>query len=64
MDWPTLIREIQSRNYSFQQIADEVGMSKGGVHDLKNGKAKSVIFESGMKLVALHKRVMRRKVKA
>ena len=62
MNWKTLIDEIRTRKLTLQQIADEVGMSKGAVHDLTTGRGKSVIYETGVQLVALHKRVMRRKV--
>jgi DNA-binding Xre family transcriptional regulator len=63
MNWKTLIDEIRARKLTLQQIADEVGMSKGAVHDLTTGRGKSVIYETGVRLVALHKRVMRRKAK-
>ena len=50
---------------TLKQIAEEVGLSSAGhAHDLKNGKQKSVAYEVGLKLVALHKKAMRRKSRA
>lgn len=49
---------------TLQQIADECGMaSKGHAHDLKTGKQKTVGYEIGLRLVALHKRMTRKKGK-
>lgn len=62
MDWKTLIDEIRSRHVTYQEIATEAGMSKGAVHDLCSGRAKTVAYETGVKLVAMHQRIMRRKV--
>ncbi len=55
MNWKKIIADLR-RVYTLQQIADAVGMSKGGVHDLGSGEAASVIYERGVKLVDLHRR--------
>ena len=47
---------------TLREIAAAVGLASGGhAHDLKSGKQKSVPYEIGLKLVALHKKVMKRK---
>jgi len=47
---------------TLKQIAEEVGLASGGhAHDIKSGKQKSVSYDVGLKLVALHKKEMRRK---
>jgi len=65
MDWYTIINELQHRKVTLQQIADQCGFaSRGAVHDLKNVKAATCSYERGVKLVALHKRVMHRREKS
>jgi len=61
MDWNKLIADLRIRKMTLQQIATYAGMSKGQVHDLTTHKKKTVLYDTGVKLVALHKRVMRRK---
>lgn len=64
MNWKQLILDLTSRKITLQAIADECGFaSKGHVHDLKTGRQATVSYDAGVKLVALHKRVMRRKIK-
>jgi predicted DNA-binding protein YlxM (UPF0122 family) len=60
MDWPKIIARLRE-HYTLQEIADRCDMSKGGVHDLGSGHAKSVIYERGVKLVDMHRRLRRRK---
>lgn len=62
MNWKQLIVDMTSRHVTLQNIADLCGMaSKGHAHDLKTGRQSTVSYEVGVKLVALHKRVMRRR---
>lgn len=63
MNWQTIISDLRARGLTFEQIATPVGMSKGAVHDLLHGRGKSVLYDTGVKLVSLHKRVMRRKAR-
>ena len=65
-DWGRLVRQIQhGASMSLQKIADECGFaSRGTLHDLTTGKSTTCSYERGDALVRLHKRVMRRKVKA
>ncbi len=64
MNFKTLIADILSRGYTLQQIAEATGMaSRGHVHDLANGKQKTVSFEVGARICTLHKSAMRRKVR-
>lgn len=61
MDWNKIIRELQERGQKLQDIADECGFaSRGAVHDLKNVAGATCNYERGEKLVAMHKRVLRR----
>jgi len=63
MNWKTLLSELSER-MTLQEIADGCGLaSKGHVHDLKTGRQKTVAFEAGQSIVALHKKMMRRKHK-
>lgn len=61
MDWKTVVSDLRARGLTFEQIATPAGMSKGAVHDLLTGRGKAVLYDTGVKLVALHKKVMRRK---
>jgi len=65
MNWNQIISDLQARDYTLERIARDCGFaSKGAVHDLKtNTRQKSCAYERGVLLVALHKKVMRRKVK-
>ena len=61
MNWKNIIADL-CKKVTLQEIADTCGFSsRGHVHDLKTGKHEKVSYEVGMKLVAYHKRVMRRK---
>lgn len=63
MNFQQLLSEL-SEHMTLQKIADECGMaSRGHVHDLISGRQKTVSYEAGLKLVALHKKAMRRKDK-
>lgn len=63
MNFQQLLSEL-SKLMTLQKIADECGMaSRGHVHDLINGRQKTVSYEAGLKLVALHKKAMRRATK-
>jgi len=54
-DFKQLICDLQQRRVTLAQIADYCGFcSKGHVHDLKQGRQKTVSFEVGAKLVQLH----------
>lgn len=59
MNWQKLIEELRACGLTFQAIADAAGMSKGAVHDLLTGKGKTVVYETGVLLVAFHKKQMR-----
>lgn len=65
MNWKQIITDIQARGYTLEQIATECEFaSKSAVHDLKTSiRQKSCAYERGALLVALHKKVMRRKGK-
>ena len=63
MNWKQILQDLTDRKVTLQAIADECGLSsKGHAHDLKQGRQSTVSYEVGEKIVAMHKRVMRRKV--
>lgn len=63
MDWKQLIEDLQQRNVTLDQIAKACEFAgRPAVHNLKS-RGGSCSYERGVKLVALHRKVMRRKVK-
>jgi hypothetical protein len=63
MDWKQLIADLRAKGLTLRQIGETAGMSTSGVHDLANGRSKSVMYETGLRLVQLHRRAKRRKAK-
>jgi len=62
MNWKQIITDLTARRVTLQVISESCGLaSKGHAHDLKTGRQSTVSYEAGVKLVALHKKVMRRK---
>ena len=59
MNWKSLIQDLRDRGYTYQQIADNVAMSRGAVHDLHTGRVNSVLYEAGARIVELHKKAAR-----
>jgi hypothetical protein len=63
-DWYRIIQDLQDRKVTLQTIADECGFaSRGAVHDLKMVDGATCSYERGAKLVAFHRKVMRRKTR-
>lgn len=60
MDWKSIISALTDYGLTLQAIADHVGMSKGAVHDLKSGRGKTVVYETGVKIVDLDRAIKRR----
>lgn len=64
MDWKLIITQLIDKDdgpgMTLEQIGAHVGMSKGAVHDLKSGRGQTVVYETGCKLVDLHRVTMRR----
>lgn len=58
MDWKTIIEQLQVRGLSLQEIGDAVGLSKGGVHRLVRVPGSSVVYETGVRLIELHEKIM------
>jgi len=63
MDWKSIIADLQSRNVTLEEIAQECGFaSRGAVHELKTqARQKTCSYEKGIRLIAMHRRTMRRK---
>ena len=65
MDWKSIIADLQQAGNTLANIAKECGFaSPGTVHDLKTGLSTTCSWERGNKLIAMHKRVMRKAAKA
>lgn len=55
MDWINTIRDLRTV-MTLDEIAKSVGLaSKGAVHNIVSGKQRTVSYEVGVKIVALHK---------
>ena len=60
-----IIADLRARKMTLEQIKEQAGFSsRGHVHDVEQGHQKRLMWEVGDRLLKLHKRVMRRKVKA
>ena len=57
MDWNKLIHDLNKSGMSQKEIAEAVGTSQPIISDLSRGLQKTVLYETGAKLVALHKQV-------
>jgi len=60
MNWKNIIQDLIDNGYSQKAIGETSGLSQASVSDLYVGKTKSTYYEAGVKLIALHKRVMRK----
>lgn len=58
MDWKSLIADLQANGYTQPQIAEACKCVQSTVSDLANGLTKQPRFDLGLRLRALHKRVM------
>lgn len=64
MNWSEIIIDIKSFGLSQGEIAAECGISDGHVSDILHGRrGKRLGYSVGEKLIAMHKRVSRRKKK-
>ena len=65
MNWSQMITDISARGVTLRQIAELCDFaSAGAVKNLHTGMQKTCAWERGDKLIKLHRRVMRRKVRA
>lgn len=61
MDFKTVIAEMNTR-ITLKEIAELCGLASAGhAHDLLTGRRKKIRYETGVKIMEVHKRVMRRK---
>lgn len=60
MNWKKLIQDLLDEGMTQVAIADEIGLKQPSIVDILQEKTKSVRWETGNKLIALHKRVMRK----
>lgn len=61
MDWKKIIQEILSSGMTQAAVAEHVGIKQPSLSEILNSETrKGVRWETGNKLIALHKRVMRK----
>ena len=53
VDWPELIKRLQSRGWTQVQIAQHVGALQSTISELRNGKAKEPRYSVASALIAL-----------
>ena len=54
MDWPNKIAELRAAGMRQGDIAVAVGVSQSVISDLEHGRQKSVGWEIGERILALH----------
>ena len=59
MDWKIIIAQLAEK-YDQNEIASRAGIEPSTVTRLKKGEQTRIDYVAGCRLVALHKRVMRR----
>lgn len=63
MNLQTIIKEL-NETMSLKEIAEQCGLASAGhAHDLMTGRRTKVFYETGVKIMEVHKRVMRRKAR-
>jgi predicted DNA-binding protein YlxM (UPF0122 family) len=60
--WQEMIQDLRDHHLKFREIAAELEISNGAVHDLLTGRSSQPTGNVALKLIALHKKVMRRKI--
>jgi hypothetical protein len=63
MNWKTLVGDLVARGMSYRAIGKVIGTGPGNVHAIGAGLREDVMWSLGDKLITLHRKVMRRKVK-
>lgn len=58
MNFQQLIKDLLNEGMTQAAIGHEIGIKQPSVFDILNGKTKSVRWEVGNKLLALHEREM------
>ncbi len=58
MDWKLLIAELCAAGMTQTEIGERVGLSQSSVSDLVRGITRTVGWDTGNKLVRLHKRLV------
>ena len=59
-EWELRIRDLQEAGYSYADISDAIGLSRGAVGDLAVGRNLEPRWEVGLKLHKLHLKATRR----
>lgn len=61
MDWKKLIQDLLDQGMSQAEIADGIGIKQPSLNEILNSDTRTdVRWRTGDKLIALHKRVMKR----
>lgn len=60
VDWPSLMGDMMARGYSMTWIASELDVAPATIRALRDGRNLQPQYPTGVALVALHKKIMRR----
>jgi DNA transposition AAA+ family ATPase len=64
MDWKNTIADLQHSGLTQAQIAKEIGVGQSTVAELLSGAQKDVKWAIGNRLMALHKKALKRRKSA
>ncbi len=64
MDWPKILEDLREAGWTQAEIAERCGVAQPTVSDLQRGESKAPSFTFGVALMALHKKVVRRRPSA
>ena len=59
MDWQKLILEIKEKDVSYTDIGLHCGVSTNAIQKIAEGRTKQPMADLGLKIVALHKKLMK-----
>lgn len=60
-NWQQIIKDINTHGeMSYRAMADELGCSLGAIGDLARGESHDATYTRGVRLLALHKKTMRK----
>jgi len=60
MNWKNLIDDLLQRGHTFRSISDDLGVTPAAVRAMANNAGQQPRWNTGDRLVSLHKRVMRK----
>lgn len=60
MNWINIIKDLIEAGMTQKEIGVAISVSQATVSDLYRGNSKTIHYEAGSKLLALHKKTMRK----